>query len=86
MGADFLMPKSGHRREKQPLLGPDSRKKGHLYDFWENVLKKGKKVQNIWNFAKNGYTKFQNIVKKGVLNLHAWNSLNKPCKLWNQIK
>ena len=22
LGADFLSPKSGHRREKQPVLGP----------------------------------------------------------------
>ena len=23
LGADFFAPKSGHRREKQPVLGPD---------------------------------------------------------------
>ena len=37
LGAHFLAPKSGHRREKQPVLGPGY---APITNFWKTFVKK----------------------------------------------
>ena len=38
LGADFVAPKSGHQREKQPVLGPAYNQFGIYHSFYVSLL------------------------------------------------